>query len=245
MRLDSILIYCAGKGTRLRPFTVKNPKPLLKLDENLLLERLLKQIDLANFRVPIFINISYLASEFMAVISKMKINFRPKIIYEPDLLGTGYTTKKFLDLNFKSSLFIHGDLVFKTTDFLNLLSKIDEADSSTLITHLRKKTECRSIVDCENNKVKSILEIKRSQINTNKDLKGKKDVDVFSGLLKLIQIKNEGLNLELGDSVAPKLINQVALANGLQKLEFKGTRISVDSLQSYYIAKELDSTDAI
>ena len=227
------------------PYTSKVPKPILILNQNTILERLLKQIKLLNFHIPVFINISYLADEFMKQISKMSLDIRPQIIYEPSPLGTGITTKNFLELNFHSSLFIHGDLVFETSHLLKMLSKLNLSHTNTLITHPRKFSESRSIIKYKNNRVESIIEIENKSMLNNQILHNQEYVDVFSGIIKLIRIKSDTLNLEVGDSLSPKLINQVASDNELRKLEFKGTRISVDSFESYEKAITLDKFDRV
>ena len=38
MRINTALILCAGFGSRLKPLTLKTPKPLLKLNDKTMLE---------------------------------------------------------------------------------------------------------------------------------------------------------------------------------------------------------------
>ena len=42
MKINTALILCAGYGKRLNPLTLKEPKPLLKINEITLLRKLYK-----------------------------------------------------------------------------------------------------------------------------------------------------------------------------------------------------------
>ena len=57
MKINTALVLCAGYGKRLNPLTLKNPKPLLKLNNLTLLENtinLIKKLDINEIKLNTF-----------------------------------------------------------------------------------------------------------------------------------------------------------------------------------------------
>jgi Nucleoside-diphosphate-sugar pyrophosphorylase involved in lipopolysaccharide biosynthesis/translation initiation factor 2B, gamma/epsilon subunits (eIF-2Bgamma/eIF-2Bepsilon) len=57
MKINTALVLCAGYGKRLNPLTLKNPKPLLKLNNLTLLENtinLIKKLGINNIKLNTF-----------------------------------------------------------------------------------------------------------------------------------------------------------------------------------------------
>ena len=50
MKINTALILCAGYGKRLNPLTLKEPKPLLKINEVTLLENCINLVQLLNVK---------------------------------------------------------------------------------------------------------------------------------------------------------------------------------------------------
>ena len=50
MKINTALILCAGYGKRLSPLTLKEPKPLLKINEITLLENCINLIKFLGFK---------------------------------------------------------------------------------------------------------------------------------------------------------------------------------------------------
>ncbi len=92
-----IFIPMAGKGTRLRPFTLTCPKPLLKIIDKPIVEHLIDQIS-SNLSSPIeeIIYIlgdeAYFNSDVIASLSLIadKYNAKTKVYRQLDQLGTGH-----------------------------------------------------------------------------------------------------------------------------------------------------------
>ena len=54
MKINTALILCAGYGTRLNPLTLKEPKPLLRINEITLLENCIDLIKSLEIKKIIF-----------------------------------------------------------------------------------------------------------------------------------------------------------------------------------------------
>lgn len=84
------IIFCAGKGTRLRPLTYFTPKPLINISGKSCLERILD--DLESYGITeVVINISYKPMAFMR-----KLGSRVLYFYEPEALGEQKTLEAIM-----------------------------------------------------------------------------------------------------------------------------------------------------
>ena len=73
MKIDSILILAAGKGTRLRPYTADLPKSLLPLGETNILRNLILQSNKYFEEATIYVNASYLAEKIIGEIASLPL----------------------------------------------------------------------------------------------------------------------------------------------------------------------------
>ena len=88
------MILAAGLGTRMKPLTLKTPKPLIKIGSKNLLERSINLLE--NHGVEqIIINVHHLADQIIKFISNFKSKVKITISNEKDLLlDTGGGVKK-------------------------------------------------------------------------------------------------------------------------------------------------------
>ena len=77
MNISTIMILAAGLGKRMKHYTKKMPKPLIKLDHQTLIEKIVKKIENSGFK-KIVINIFYLKSKIKKELNK---KFKLKIFY--------------------------------------------------------------------------------------------------------------------------------------------------------------------
>lgn len=131
------VLLSAGFGTRLRPFTNKLPKCLIKINNTCLLEIWLKKLSKCKKIKKIIINTHYKAELVEKFIKNSKYNNKVEIFYEEKLLGTAAT----LDLlsrkiNFKSFLLIHSDnfLNFEVEQLINAHKERNSICSMTMLT---------------------------------------------------------------------------------------------------------------
>ena len=89
MKINTALILCAGYGKRLNPLTLKEPKPLLKINEITLLENCINLIELLGIK-KIIINTFYLKEKIENFLKKKKFNLDIQTINDGRIiLNTG------------------------------------------------------------------------------------------------------------------------------------------------------------
>lgn len=141
MRIDSILILAAGRGTRLKPFTDHLPKSLLPLGHTNILRNLIEQSDEYFTGVKIYVNASYLAEKIIEEMNNFSISIRPYIIWEQYPLGPAITVTNHCNETHGNVLVIHGDNFFSDVSFYKFANSINQKkqDVSILLCHLREK----------------------------------------------------------------------------------------------------------
>ena len=89
MKINTALILCAGFGKRLRPLTIKTPKPLLKLKNVTMLESCINTIIKLGIK-EILINTFHLGDQISEFIKKRKFPIKIEIIDDGEqILNTG------------------------------------------------------------------------------------------------------------------------------------------------------------
>ncbi len=130
-RIFSALIMAGGLGTRLRPLTENKPKPLLEIDGEPIISRIIKNLSQAGIR-EIYVSIRYLGYQIKDYLKDGKeFNVNIKYIEEDKPLGTAGCLW-FLPENIKNLLIINGDIRTE----LNLSSLMDfhlERDSNATV----------------------------------------------------------------------------------------------------------------
>ena len=86
MKIEYVMIFAAGFGTRMLPLTEKIPKALLKINSKTLLEHHLQDLLKLNFK-KIIINAHYLSDQIISI--SQKYNSRVKVLVEKEILETG------------------------------------------------------------------------------------------------------------------------------------------------------------
>ena len=89
MKINTALVLCAGYGKRLNPLTLKNPKPLLKLNNLTLLENtinLIKKLGINEIKLNTF----YLRDQIKIFIEEKNFDVKIEIIEDGnEILDTG------------------------------------------------------------------------------------------------------------------------------------------------------------
>ena len=89
MKINTALILCAGYGKRLNPLTLKEPKPLLKVNEITLLENCINLIQFLGIK-KIIINTFYLKDKIENFIKIKRFNLDIQIVNDgKEILNTG------------------------------------------------------------------------------------------------------------------------------------------------------------
>lgn len=131
------MIFCAGFGTRLKPLTDFCPKPLLPLNKQSCLERILKTLNLLKFE-KIIINTHYLAEQFLPL-QKQYANIH--LINEHDILETGGGIINAIPHLDENILMINGDIWCENLyDILeHMISVYNENGHDNLLGLVHKK----------------------------------------------------------------------------------------------------------
>jgi NDP-sugar pyrophosphorylase family protein len=224
----NILILAAGLGTRLRPLTETTPKPLLRIGEETILHRLIRQCGSVFPHSTVFVNGSYLATQIANSLVSIPVLQRPYFIWEAQPLGTAVTALRLYDAEPADLLVIHGDLVITVEGLEIFKNHLLSTNSSVLATHQRHSSSARSIVSHTGNQVDSIIE------NTATDSSSDgKTVRVNSGIY---HFKSPHLSAIarplLGENISPRLLNTVAAEGNLEIWDWVYQRVSVDSFES-------------
>jgi len=87
--IKKAMILAAGFGKRIRPLTLKHPKPLLKIGKETLLSNTLKFLKLFGIKQAV-INVHYLGEQIVDYINRNQFNLTINIVKEKDkILNTG------------------------------------------------------------------------------------------------------------------------------------------------------------
>ncbi len=114
------VILAGGKGTRLKPFTVSIPKPLVPLGDEPIIGILLRQLEASGIK-RVHIALGYLAQLMKAYFDQMNNHNNIEIVYsyEEEALGTIGPVKKIHGLG-ETFLLINGDIL-TTLSFKDLV----------------------------------------------------------------------------------------------------------------------------
>jgi len=242
MKIDSILILAAGKGTRLKPYTNNLPKSLLPLGETNILQNLIVQSEKYFTGAKIYINTSYLAEKIINEITNFPLDRRPYVIWEPDALGPAFTVTNHCNKTNGNVLVIHGDNFFSDltySEFANTINQKNQ-DVSILLCHQKTRQSARSQIIEKGSIIQSILESDISDLkidlgeNHNSEL-----VWSSSGAMVIKEKSLINFSPKKGEGLSPSLINYIASMEDLYLEKCTGTRISIDSEESYIAAIEI------
>ena len=124
-KINTALVLCAGYGKRLNPLTLKNPKPLLKLNDLTLLENtinLIKKLGISDIKLNTF----YLKDQIKIFIEQKNFDVKIEIIEDGDkILDTGGGIHNMTNsLNEEDFLVFNPDTVW-SIDYLNCIKEME------------------------------------------------------------------------------------------------------------------------
>ncbi len=197
MNKTDIIILAGGKGSRIKNYLNKKPKPLIKINNFVFLDLLIKKVCKYNFN-RLYILAGYRGSQIKKKYHKKSFNFvKIEVMIEKKALGTAGSLSQLHNKIKNEFIVINGDTFF-------------DIDLSKVINFKLKKNEIfLSLVKNHNyksNKKLTFLKInKDNQISYNK-----KSILINGGIYKfnrffLRQIKRRNYSLE--NDIIPRLIN--------------------------------------
>ena len=175
--IKKAMILAAGFGKRIRPLTLKSPKPLLKIGKETLLSNTLKFLE--SFQIKqVVINVHYLGEQIVEYINKTKFNLSINIVKEKnEILDTGGGVLNAIQhFSNESFLIINPDTIWNSY-YLKELKLMEKLFLEN------KKTKCALLVV---SKKKSFDQSFKGDFNLKNNLinrKDKEDLDsIYTGL---------------------------------------------------------------
>ena len=161
MKINTALVLCAGYGKRLNPLTLKNPKPLLKLNNLTLLENtinLIKKLGINEIKLNTF----YLKDQIKIFIEEKNFDIKIEIIEDGnEILDTGGGIFNMINsLNEENFMVFNPDTVW-SIDYLNCIKEMENFYFSK--------------------KIQNILMVVNKDLSFDKNLRG--DFDLFDNQL--------------------------------------------------------------
>ena len=221
MKINAALVLCAGYGKRLNPLTLKNPKPLLKLNNLTLLENtinLIKNLGIKDIKLNTF----YLKDQIKVFIEKNFFDVKIEIIEDGnEILDTGGGIFNMINsLNEENFLVFNPDTIW-SLDYLNCIKEMENFYFSK--------------------KIQNILMVVNKDLSFDKNLKG--DFDLFDNQLnkkKLNQYIFTGcqiINKKLFASIKNKSFSIIQIWNDL----IKGNKLyGYESKNKFYHVTDLE-----
>ena len=125
MKISTALVLCAGYGKRLNPLTLKNPKPLLKLNNLTLLENtinLIKKLGINEIKLNTF----FLKDQMKIFIKEKNFDVKIEIIEDGnEILDTGGGIFNMINsLNEENFMVFNPDTVW-SIDYLNCIKEME------------------------------------------------------------------------------------------------------------------------
>ena len=125
MKINTALVLCAGYGKRLNPLTLKNPKPLLKLNNLTLLENtinLIKKLGINEIKLNTF----FLKDQMKIFIEEKNFDVKIEIIEDGnEILDTGGGIFNMINsLNEENFMVFNPDTVW-SIDYLNCIKEME------------------------------------------------------------------------------------------------------------------------
>jgi MurNAc alpha-1-phosphate uridylyltransferase len=221
MKINTALILCAGYGKRLNPLTLKEPKPLLKINEITLLENCINLIKSLGIK-KIILNTFYLKEKIASFVEIKKFDLDIKIINDgKKILNTGGGI-----LNMMNSS--------KDSDFLIL-----NPDTVWNQGYVKK---IKSMEDFYfTNQIKNILLLVNKNLSFDKKLKG--DFNLLKNIIKkdlqndLIYTGCQIMNKDLFDSYS---VIDFSISEVWNRLVKKNELYGYESVKSFYHLTNLE-----
>ena len=190
--IKKAMILAAGFGKRIRPLTLKHPKPLLKIGNKTLLSNTLKFLELFGIKQAV-INVHYLGEQIVDYINRNQFNLTINIVKEKvKILNTGGGALNAIQyFSNEPFLIINPDAIWNS-HYLKALKLMEKSFFEN------KKSKCSLLVV---NKKKSFDESFKGDFNLENYLISRKDKNklnyIYTGMQIIKPEVFNGLNEEV------------------------------------------------
>ena len=124
-KIKTALVLCAGYGKRLNPLTLKNPKPLLKLNDLTLLENtvnLIKKLGISDIKLNTF----YLKDQIKTFIKKSNFDVNIEIIEDGnEILDTGGGIYKMINSSNEDNFLVFNPDTLWNIGYLHCIKEME------------------------------------------------------------------------------------------------------------------------
>jgi N-acetyl-alpha-D-muramate 1-phosphate uridylyltransferase len=223
MKINTALILCAGYGKRLLPLTLKNPKPLLRINNSTLLEQCIKLIVSLNIK-KIIINTFHLKKEVEKFLKEKNFDLDIKIIGDGDrILNTGGGILNMMNYSNDTDFLIFNPDTIWNKDYLESIRKMEKFYFSKKINNILM------VVNKDLSFDKNLLG--DFNLNNNKLKKEKKNNFIYTGC----QIINRNVfkKYEINNFSISKIWNELLKKNELYGHETKNNFYHLTNLEIY------------
>lgn len=215
------LIPVAGAGTRLRPHTYTQPKPLIPVAGKPILAHIIDELIKADFREFVFV-LGYLGEKVQDFITNRYKNLRCEFVVQEQREGLGHavwTAREFLK-NEKELFIVLGDTVFDTD-----LSLLLNSPMTTLGVQAVADPREFGIVDLDSNGfIKKVTEKPRIP-HSNLAL---------VGLYKILEVNEllRGIEYNIANNIRTN--GEFQLADGLQRMIENGVKMTTAPINNWF-----------
>jgi mannose-1-phosphate guanylyltransferase len=226
------VVLAAGVGSRLGKVTENIPKPLLKINDETILERNIKKIQELGIK-EVFINTHYFPDMIKNCLGNSNLNLNITYSYESELLGTAGALNNFKEYLNEDFIIIYGDNYF--TYSLQELINFHKLKNSnyTIALHYRENVSESGVVIMDNeNKIIQFIEKPDKQINVASHLVNA-GIYIFSP--EIFSFIPEGYS-DFGKDIFPQIIKS---GSSLYGIELKGFLLPVDTIELLNKSREM------
>ncbi len=222
-KIKTALVLCAGYGNRLNPLTLKEPKPLLKLNDLTLLENtinLIKNLDIKDIKLNTF----YLKDQIKTFIEEKNFNVKIEIIEDGnEILDTGGGIFNMVNSSNEENFLVFNSDTLWSVDYLNSIKEMEN------FYFLKKIKNILMVV----NKELSFDKKLKGDFNLEKNLlsKGEKNQYIYTGC----QILNKDLLNNINKKVFSinEIWNELVVKNNLFGFQSTNKFYHVTDLEIY------------
>ena len=177
--IKKAMILAAGFGKRIRPLTLKRPKPLLEIGNETLLSNTLKFLDTFGIK-QVVINVHYLGEQIIDYINRNQFNLTINIVKEKDkILNTGGGVLNAIQyFSHEPFLIINPDTIWNS-HYLKELKLMEKSFFEN------KKGKCSLLIV---NKEKSFDQSFKGDFNLKNNLINRNDRDDLNSIYTGLQI---------------------------------------------------------
>ncbi len=158
-KLTDAMLLSAGFGTRLKPLTLKKPKPLIEYTGKPMIEHVINKL-ISSGITKIVINTHYLSEQIEDYFNMYNFNAEIILVHEKQILGTGGAIKNAKRYLTASHFLIHNADVISDIDIGKMFSQHIQSGAFATLAVNQRETSRPLLFDSNNNIAGRIIDSK-------------------------------------------------------------------------------------